>query len=96
MMRTAHERSNKLGVGQWGNPSQWPKGQAYLSTMDLFNNAVGLGIVEMTVFGPPDTTDIQKQLNALFTGGALWIWDGAGAAADSDGILLKSNGQKIF
>ena len=74
--------------------------QAFNSTMDIKNNAVGT-TVNHTVAGHPDRPPIQQDLNTHYTGGDMYIWQiPPGAAShregDSEGILLKSDRTRIY
>lgn len=70
--------------------------QAFNSTMDLHNNLVGSGIGHTTLLGTPDRTPIQNDITQQYTNGGLWIWAGGGAQENSEGVLVKSNGSKIY
>ena len=86
LFSTGHEYGNKYTDKQ----------QAFDSTMDLFNNFVGSTIHHSTSDGDPIDADILSDLNVKWANGDLWIWDGPGAESVSEGILLKSNGTKIY
>jgi hypothetical protein len=98
---------SQVGVAQWeallistwhehDNRGDEPHQQAFNSTMDLHNNAVGSTISHTTLLGLPDRTPIQNDITQQYTNGGLWIWAGGGAQENSEGILVKSNGTKIY
>lgn len=91
---TAHERNNKWGVSTFGSFRR--SQQAFNSTMDLHNNLVGLATAHMTMIGTPDRSAILQDLNQKYQQGLMWIYDGNTSEAASEGILSKSNQQKIF
>ncbi len=67
--------------------------------MDLKNNAVGKS-VNRQVNGLPDELSIIMTLEQLYTAGEMYVWEvppGASSqsAGDSEGILIKSNGDRI-
>lgn len=64
--------------------------------MDLHNNQVGSTINHTTALGVPDRPAIQDDLNTKYSAGDLWIWEGGGTQQDSEGILIKSSGTKIY
>ncbi len=89
LISTGHERDNRYNDKQ----------QAFNSTMDLKNNAVGIS-VNRQVNGLPDKTAIKQALEQLYTAGEMYIWEvppGAASASqgDSEGIVRKSDGTKI-
>ena len=86
LISTGHEHNNRDDDHQ----------QAFNSTMDLHNNSVGSGITHTTLLGTPDRTPIQNDITQQYTNGGLWIWRGGGAQENSEGILVKSNGSKIY
>ena len=89
LIATGHEYSNRYDDKQ----------QAFHSTMDLKNNAVGMG-VNHQVNGLPDRAAIQIELEQRYIAGEMYIWEVPRGAAsrlerDSEGILIKSNGSRI-
>ena len=86
LISTGHEHDNRDDDHQ----------QAFNSTMDLHNNSIGSGIIHTTLMGTPDTTPIRNDVIQQYTNGGLWIWAGGGAEGNSEGILVKSNGTKIY
>jgi hypothetical protein len=95
LVTTGHEYNNKHGISAFGL-SVDPQ-QAFNTTMDLHNNAVGRGCAHTTLLGLPDRSAIISDINTRYTNGELWIWDGPPRKeGDSEGILLKSNGAKIY
>ncbi|MDP2816564.1 MAG: hypothetical protein Q8O19_07790, partial [Rectinemataceae bacterium] len=86
LISTGHEHDNRDTDHQ----------QAFNSTMDLHNNAVGVTINHTTLLGMPDRTPIQNDITKQYTNGGLWIWAGGGAQEKSEGILVKSDGSKIY
>jgi hypothetical protein len=89
LISTGHERDNRYNDKQ----------QAFNSTMDLKNNAVGIS-VNRQVNGLPDKAAIKQALEHLYTAGEMHIWEvpsGAASASqgDSEGIVRKSDGTKI-
>ena len=82
---TAHEYGNK-----WSTHDQ-----AFNTTMDLHNNAVGRATVHSHL-GFPDQQAILADLTQKYAAGVLWIWDGERPQGDSEGILSKSDRTKIF
>ncbi len=91
---TAHEHNNKWGVSTFGG-STAPQ-QAFNSTMDLRNNLIGIATSHMTGIGTPDRPAVLQDLNQQYQQGLMWIYDGSTSEAASEGILSKSNRQKIF
>ncbi len=90
LVGTGHEYGNK-----WTD-----KQQAFNSTMDLHNNRVGEA-TNHQVNGLPDKAAIQQDLKQKYANGEMYIWEippGAPTQAegDSEGILVKSNGQRIY
>lgn len=88
LISTAHEHDNRSG-----------KQQAFNGTMDLKNNAVGTS-VNRQVNGFPDEKSIIMALEQLYSAGEMYVWEvplGAStqSAGDSEGILIKSNGDRI-
>ena len=81
---TAHEHSNRA-TGQ----------QAFNTTMDLHNNGVGAAININNGF-IPDANAIRAAVLQRYENGDLWIWRGDGAQETSEGVLIRSNGRKIF
>jgi hypothetical protein len=86
---TGHEYDNRYSDKQ----------QAFNSTMDLKNNAVGIS-VNRQVDGLPDKAAIKQVLEQLYTAGEMYIWEippGAASASqgDSEGILIKSDGTRV-
>jgi len=86
LVSTGHEHDNRDEDDQ----------QAFNSTMDLHNNSVGVTINHTTILGTPDRTPIQNDVNQQYADGGLWIWAGGGAQENCEGILVKSNGAKIY
>ncbi len=89
VISTAHEYDNRSG-GQ----------QAYNGTMDLYNNSVGITI-NRQVNGLPDNGAIKQNLEQLYTAGEMYVWEvplkaDSESAEDSEGILIKSNGNRIY
>jgi len=91
---TAHEHNNKWGVDKYGGSVE-PQ-QAFNSTMDLRNNLIGLSTIHSTGAGTPNETVILQDLNAQYEQGLMWIYDGDASEDVSEGILSKSNHQKIY
>ena len=91
---TAHEHNNKWGVSTTGGATR-PQ-QAFNSTMDLRNNLIGIATGHMTRIGTPDRSAILQDLNSQYQQGLMWIYDGNTSESASEGILSKSNGQKIY
>lgn len=87
MISTAHEHDNR---------DDSPHQQAFNSTMDLYNNAVGSTIVHSTMLGAPDRPSIQADIFGRYAAGMLVIWEGGGSQENSEGILIKSDGSKIY
>ena len=90
LVSTGHEHTNCYDDHQ----------QAFNSTMDIKNNAIGRG-VNHTSGGHPDRTPIKTDLTAKYAAGEMYIWEiPPGAASrresDSDGILIKSNRTRIY
>jgi hypothetical protein len=86
LIATGHEHDNRDVDHQ----------QAFNSTMDLHNNAIGVTINHTTILGVPDRAAIQNDIQQQYESGALWIWAGGGEQASSEGILIKSNGENIY
>jgi hypothetical protein len=86
LVTTGHEHDNRDNDHQ----------QAFNSSMDLHNNSIGVTINHTTILGTPDRTPIKNDINQQYTNGGLWIWAGGGAQENSEGILVKSNGSKIY
>jgi len=89
LISTGHEYSNRYDDEQ----------QAFNSTMDLKNNAVGM-TVNHQVNGLPDRAAIRTELEQRYNAGEMYIWEiprGAPSRlqGDSEGILIKSNGSRI-
>jgi hypothetical protein len=89
LISTGHEYSNRYDDQQ----------QAFNSTMDLKNNAVGMS-VNHQVNGLPDRAAIRTELEQRYNAGEMYIWEiprGAPSRLqqDSEGILIKSNGSPI-
>lgn len=85
---TAHEYTNK----------NVDKQQAFNSTMDLWNNFAGSNLV-ITYPTMPPTANINaiiQALDAQYSNGGLWKWDGSGSEGSSEGIIMKSNGMPIY
>lgn len=91
---TAHEHNNKWEGSSFGG-STAPQ-QAFNSTMDLRNNLIGIATSHMTGIGTPDRAAILQDLNQQYQQGLMWIYDGSTSEAASEGILSKSNRQKIY
>jgi len=90
IISTAHEYRNRYSDNQ----------QAFNSTMDLQNNAVGM-TVNHQVNGLPDRTAIKSELEQRYSSGEMYIWEVPQGAAsqsqrDSEGILIKSNKTRIY
>jgi hypothetical protein len=90
IISTAHEYRNRYSDNQ----------QAFNSTMDLQNNAVG-ATVNHQVNGLPDRTAIKSELEQRYSSGEMYIWEVPRGAAsqsqrDSEGILIKSNKTRIY
>ena len=90
IISTAHEYRNRYSDNQ----------QAFNSTMDLQNNAVGM-TVNHQVNGLPDRTAIKSELEQRYSSGEMYIWEVPRGAAsqsqrDSEGILIKSNKTRIY
>lgn len=88
LISTAHEHDNRSG-----------KQQAFNGTMDLKNNAVGTS-VNRQVNGLPDELSIIMAIEQLYSAGEMYVLEvppGASSqsAGDSEGILIKSNGDRI-
>ncbi|MDD2598156.1 MAG: hypothetical protein PHO37_02865 [Kiritimatiellae bacterium] len=86
LVTTGHEHDNRDDDHQ----------QAFNSTMDLHNNSVGIAINHTTFLGTPDEAVIQNDISLQYSNGGLWIWDGGGSQENSEGILVQSNGLKIY
>jgi hypothetical protein len=84
MISTAHEYTNRAN-----------KQQAFNSTMDLHNNAVG-STINLSNWGLSDLPAIRATILQKYENGDLRIWIGEGEQQDSEGVLIKSNGEKIF
>ena len=82
---TAHEFTNRAD-GQ----------QAFNSTMDLYNNAVGRTMVHMNLLLAPDVEAIAMDFIQKFPSGAFMVWAGEGSEGASEGILIKSNYGKFY
>jgi hypothetical protein len=91
----AHEHDNKWGVPTFPWQPSDPQ-DAFNSTMDLRNNLIGIATIHSTGIGTPDETAILQDLDAKYGQGLMWIYDGNTRQQDSEGILSKSNRQKIF
>ena len=90
IISTAHEYRNRYSDHQ----------QAFNSTMDLQNNAVGM-TVNHQLNGLPDRTAIKSELEQRYSSGEMYIWEvprrGASQSqGDSEGILIKSNKTRIY
>gem|GEM_PF-2613219 len=83
---TGHEHDNRDNDHQ----------QAFNSTMDLKNNDVGQTVNHSTSWGNPDRPAIRTDLDGKYSAGVMWIWVGGGAQENSEGILVKSDGIKIY
>jgi hypothetical protein len=93
MIGRAHEFNNKFGIPNFF----WQSGDsqyAFNSTMDLRNNGIGLTAAH-SIVGVPDLNDILSDLDIKYTSGQMWIYDGNTSEGASEGILSKSNRQKI-
>jgi hypothetical protein len=75
------------------------KQQAFNSTMDINNNRVGAA-VNHQVDGNPDRAPIKAALTLKYAAGEMFIWEiprGKGPLQEnSEGILIKSDGTRIF
>ena len=92
---TAHEHDNKWGIPTF--PWQPPNPQeAFNSTMDLRNNLIGSFTSHSTGAGTPDEAAIKQSLDIKYQSGLMWIYDGNTSEGASQGILSKSNRQKIY
>ncbi len=90
LISTGHEYSNRYDDKQ----------QAFNSTMDLKNNAVGMA-VNHQVNGLPDRAAIRTDLEQRYNAGEMYVWEiPKGAASrlqqDSEGIIINSNGTRIY
>lgn len=88
LISTAHEYDNKNTYS--------PPQQAFNSSMDLRNNIVGAYIEHTLIDGEPDRDTIRSDITAAYVVGNLYIWAGGGTQESSEGILVKSDGSKIF
>ena len=104
---TAHEWDNK-----WGYKLSWSVSldvvtlinvapqSAFDSTMDLHNNEIGRATAHTIPDGAggygPDSAAILSDLASKYKVGVMYIWDGGADEDHSQGILLKSNSQKIY
>ncbi|MBA4386774.1 MAG: hypothetical protein C0404_02265 [Verrucomicrobia bacterium] len=84
IMSTAHEYRNRAG-----------REQAFNSTMDLYNNAIGSTVVHSGLAGMPDVDAIVADIEVKYKAGSLMIFDGT-VYKDCEGILIKSNGEKFY
>ncbi len=73
---TAHEYNNKWGINTIGNRADAQ--QAFNSTMDLHNNALGRATVH-SILGIPNGPAILVDLMQKYAAGVCWIWDGGEA-----------------
>jgi hypothetical protein len=89
LFATAHEYDNKHHATK-------PQ-QAFNSTMDLFNNFVGIGVnISFPTIPPTPNIDwIKANLENQYNGGKMFIYDGNTSEGASQGILLKSDGNLI-
>lgn len=95
LVTTGHEYNNKHGTSATGGSV--PPQQAFNATMDLRNNALGRGCAHTSLLGLPDESAIVSDINAKYGSGELWIWDGPPCSeGNSQGILVRSNGAKIY
>ena len=90
LISTGHEYSNRYDDKQ----------QAFNSTMDLKNNAVGMA-VNHQANGLPDRAAIRTDLEQRYNAGEMYIWEIPNGAAsrlqqDSEGIIIKSNGTRVY
>lgn len=85
LVTTAHEFDNKNTDMQ----------QAFNSSMDLFNNIIGAGVVEPMI-GGANLNAIVQDLEGKYDSGELRKWDGNGAQEDSEGILFNSDDTKVI
>jgi hypothetical protein len=71
--------------------------QAFNSTMDLFNNLVGIEVIINfpTIPPTPNIEWIKLNLENQYNGGKMFIYDGQTSEGASQGILLKSDGKLI-
>lgn len=90
----AHEFNNKFGIPNFfwqdGNPQH-----AFNTTMDLRNNGIGT-TASHSIVGVPDWNAILPDLENKYNAGQMWIYDGNTSQGASEGILSKSNREKIF
>jgi hypothetical protein len=85
---TAHEYNNKSN-----------RQQAFNTTMDLRNNRVGSTVVHTTKDGivrAPDRNAILTELAKRYDDGEMYIYDGTTSEGQSEGVLIRSNGKKIY
>jgi hypothetical protein len=89
LFSTGHEYDNKHHAT---NPQQ-----AFNSTMDLFNNLVGIEVIINfpTIPPTPNIEWIKLNLENQYNGGKMFIYDGQTSEGASQGILLKSDGKLI-
>lgn len=64
--------------------------------MDLRNNLIGSTTAHTTWSGVPDRPAILNDLRGQYSRGLMWIYDGNGSEAQSEGIITKSDRKKIF
>lgn len=95
LVATAHEHNNKFGVPNFFWQTGAPQ-DSFNSTMDLRNNNIGLGTGHFTEFGTPNFTAILKDLENQYQQGLMWIYDGITSEKASEGILKKSNQERIY
>ena len=95
LVSTAHEHNNKFGVPNFFWQTGAPQ-DAFNSTMDLRNNLIGLSTEHFTALGTPDYTAILQDLDNFYQQGLMWIYDGSTSETASEGVLKKSNQQKIY
>ena len=95
LVTTAHEHNNKFGVPNFFWQTGAPQ-DAFNTTMDLRNNLIGLATGHFSVLGTPEFTAILQDLENQYQQGLMWIYDGSTSETASEGILNKSNQQKIY
>lgn len=90
-----------MGLDNYGHAS--PQQPAFDSTMDLHNNLAGALTIHTyqdflngELVTLPDFNAILADLLNKYKAGTMWIWDGGVDESSSQGILLTSNGTKIY
>jgi hypothetical protein len=89
MISQGHEYTNRYEGRQ----------QAFNSTIDLKNNAVGCEVIYQSN-GQPNRRAIRAELERRYDAGEMYIWEVPDGAASplqqaSEGIVIKSNNQRI-